>query len=160
MGRNWTLAVQETVGANRYVPLPPAVREAVAFDHPLDGESVHWNYERHSDYAVLSRRALEAPEYVDVGRYKVYDGGENRQRRVRPPERLDDVVRSNFEPESRVVYLAYDEMVDGENPSVYLLSTAQLLALLPDEAGRPTAGEDGGAMTEALLRMPGFLPPP
>jgi hypothetical protein len=107
---------------------------------------------------VLSRRPLEAPEYVDVGRYTVYDGGENRQRRVRPPERLDDVVRSNFEPESRVVYLAYEGMVAAENPSVYLLSTAQLLALLPDGADRPTAGD--GAMTEALLRMPGFLPPP
>jgi hypothetical protein len=158
MSRDWTLAVQESVGANRYVPLPPEVRGVVAFEHPLDGESVHWNYERHSDYAVLSRRPLEAPEYVDVGRYAVYDGGENRQRRVRPPERLDDVVRSNFEPESRVVYLAYEGMVAAENPSVYLLSTAQLLALLPDEADRPTAGD--GAMTEALLRMPGFLPPP
>jgi hypothetical protein len=49
-------------------------------------------------------------------------------------------------------------MVAAENPSVYLLSTAQLLALLPDGADRPTAGD--GAMTEALLRMPGFLPPP
>jgi hypothetical protein len=159
MSRDWTLAAQETVGANRYVPLPPTIRETVAFEHPLDGESVHWNYERHSDYVVLSERPLEAPEYVDVGRYKVYDGGENRQRRVRPPERLDEVVRSNFEPDSRVVYLAYAEMVEAENPSVYLLSTAQLLALLPDEAGGPTPGDDG-AMTEALLRMPGFLPPP
>ena len=157
MSRDWTLAAQETVGANRYVPLPPEVRAVVAFDHPLDGPSAHWNYERHSNYVVLSRRALSAPEYVDVGRYKVYDGGENRQRRVRPPERLDEVVRSNFEPGSRVVYLAYEEMTEAENPAVYLLSTAQLLSLLPDEAG-PTPGAD--AMTEALLRMPGFLPPP
>ena len=62
--------------------------DAPRAEHPLDGESVHWNYERHSDYVVLSRRPLEAPEYVDVGRYKVYDGGENRQRRVRPHRRI------------------------------------------------------------------------
>jgi hypothetical protein len=162
MAPNWDLAAQETVQANGYVPLPDPVREAVETDHPVEGPSVVWNYDRASDYAVLSAKPLQQPEYVTAGRYRVY-GIEDERPRVRPPEGLPEVITSRFVPESRVVYLAYEAMVDGEAPSVYFLSTPQLLDLLPEdaEAARAAVSDGGpGPLREALLRTPGFLPRP
>lgn len=150
----WTFAIQETVGQNRYVPLPAEVRTVVTREHPLDGECVHWNYERHSNFAVLSRESLSKPNYVDVGRYKVYDGDEERAR-IRPPDALDEVVRSGFLPEGRVTYIAHEEAL-GENPAVYLLSAGQLLGLLPDSTDGERASADD--IASALLRTPGFMP--
>lgn len=155
MARDWQFAVQETVGTNRYVPLPPEVRQVVEVDHPLDGPSVYWNYERHSKFVVLSERSLRESNYVDVGRYSVYDADADRAR-VRPPDALNEVVASRFTAEARVVYLAYEEMTTGENRTVYLLSTGQLLDLLPEDIER----RPGEGFTETLLRTPGFLPSP
>lgn len=152
----WTFAIQESVGQNRYVPLPSEVRAVVTEEHPLDGESLYWNYEQHSKFAVLSRAPLSKPNYVDVGRYKVYDAaGEGDQTRVRPPEALEEVVRSGFQPDGRVTFLAHEEML-GENPAVYLLSEGQLLGLLPDSTATGEAGADD--IASALLRTPGFMP--
>jgi hypothetical protein len=160
MNRNWRHAAQETVQANRYVPLPDQVRSVVAVDHPLDGPSVFWNYDEHSTYVVLSQRGLRRQNYVDVGRYKVYGDGEDGQVRIRPPDRLTEVLASNFQEGSRVMYLAYDEMVEGDNSAVYLLSTGQLLDLLPSGASESVAGDGGTDLREAILRNPGFLPAP
>lgn len=152
----WRFAIQETVGQNRYIPLPAAVRDAVASEHPLDGECVYWNYESHSNFAVLSRRPLSESSYVDVGRYKVYDtGADGGEARIRPPDALGTVVRSGFLPEGRVTYLAHDGML-GEEPAAYLLSEAQLLRLLPDATGSSAASADD--IAAALLRTPGFMP--
>jgi len=152
----WRFAIQEPVGQNRYVPLPSPVRAAVTSEHPLDGECLHWNFEQHSNYVVLSRGPLSKPNYVDVGRYSVYDtDSESDAARIRPPEPLDDVVRSGFVPGGRVTFLAHDEML-GDDPAVYLLSEGQLLELLPgDAAGGDAAPDDVAA---ALLRTPGFMP--
>lgn len=155
MVRDWEFAVQEVVGTNRYVPLPPEVREIVEVEHPLDGPSVHWNYEQHSKFVVLSERSLVQSNYVDVGRYSVYDA-DTEQPRVRPPDGLTEVVASRFTAGARVVFLAYEEMTAGDNPTVYMLSTGQLLDLLPEDIER----NPGEGFTEALLRTPGFLPPP
>jgi len=160
MNRNWRHAVQETVQANRYVPLPEEVRSVVGVDHPLDGPSVYWNYERNSNYVVLSERGLNRPSYVDVGRYKVYGADGEGQVRIRPPDRLAEVLASNFAEGSRVMYLAYDEMVEDDNAAVYLLSTGQLLDLLPDGASESVAGDGGDDLRQAILRQPGFLPAP
>jgi hypothetical protein len=162
MPQQWRHAVQETVQSNGYVPIPDAIRGVVETDHPVDGPSVVWNYDRASDYAVLSREPLRKPEYVTVGRFRVYGADDDRPR-IRPPDGLPEVIRSRFVPESRVVYLAYEAMVDGDVPSVYALSTAQLLDILPAEATDARAAvSDGGAgpLQEALLRTPGFLPRP
>ena len=150
----WRFAIQATVGQNRYVPLPEPVRAAVANDHPLDGECVHWNYERNSNFAVLSRRPLLEPTYVGVGRYKLYDTGTDGEARVRPPDALDAVVRSGFLPDGRVTYLAHEGML-GDDPAVYLLSEGQLLRLLPEAGGADASADDIAA---ALLRTPGFMP--
>ena len=152
----WRFAIQETVGQNRYVPLPSPVRAAVAEEHPLDGECVYWNYEDHSKFAVVSRRPLTESSYVDVGRYKVYDtDADGDEARIRPPDGLETVVRSGFLPDGRVTYLAHDGML-GEAPAVYLLTEPQLLRLLPDSAGPDAAAPD--YIAAALLRTPGFMP--
>lgn len=160
MNRNWRHAVQETVQANRYVPLPERIRAVVVVDHPLMGESVFWNYERNSNYVVLSEQGLNKPSYVDVGRYKVYGADGDGQLRIRPPDRLTEVLTSNFLTGNRVMYLAYEEMVAGENAAVYLLSTGQLLDLLPATAGEAGIGDGGDDLRDAVLRQPGFLPAP
>lgn len=152
----WRFAIQETVGQNRYIPLPGPVRDAVAAEHPLDGECVYWNYESHSNFAVLSRRPLSESSYVDVGRYKVYDTeAEGKDARIRPPDALETVIRSGFLPHGRVTYLAHDGML-GEEPAVYLLSETQLLRLLPDATGTDEPSADD--IASALLRTPGFMP--
>ncbi len=151
----WRFAIQETVGQNRYVPLPGPVRKAVAEVHPLDGECVYWNYESHSNFAVLSRRPLSESSYVDVGRYTVYDTEvDGDDARIRPPDALETVVRSGFLPDGRVTYLAHDGML-GDEPAVYLLTEPQLLRLLPDTAGGDASADD---IASALLRTPGFMP--
>lgn len=160
MNRNWRHAVQETVQANRYVPLPDEVREVVTVDHPLEGPSVFWNYEQNSNYVVLSERGLNRPSYVDVGRYKLYGTDGDGQVRIRPPDRLTEVLASSFHEGSRVMYLAYDEMVEGNNPAVYMLSTGQLLDLLPSGADEGVAVDGGTDLREAILHNPGFLPAP
>lgn len=154
--QQWRFALQETVGANRYVQLPGEVRRAVESDHPLDGPSVVWSYERTAGYAVLSRRPLSGPDHVEVGRYKVYDADTDRAR-VRPPDDLDGALRARLQKGDRVVYLAYEAMIEGENPTVYLLTAGQLLDLLPASAqGRTT--DDG--LRQAILETPGLLPTP
>jgi hypothetical protein len=164
MTRNWKHAVQETVQSNGYIPLPDDVRTVVEMEHPLDGPSVYWNYEQHSNYVVLSQDPLQKRNYVDVGRYTIYDAkGGNGQVRVRPPGRLDDLIRSQFTEGSRVMFLAYEEMAENDNGMVYLLSTGQVLKLLPDASvdGTPTATADGGiSLKDALTKLPGFLPAP
>lgn len=159
--RTWKHAIQETVQANRYVPIPPEVRAAVEVDHELDGPSVFWNYDSNANYVVLSKRSLREPGYVDVGRYKVYgEDDPDTQVRIRPPDRIDEVVRSNFTEGSRVMYLAYEEMIEGDNATVYLLSAGQLLELLPDGTDIRTAADGGTDLRETVLQTPGFMPSP
>jgi len=172
MARNWKHVLQEQVQTNGYIPLPAEIRNIVETDHPLDGPSVYWNYEQNSHYVVLSEQALQRPNYVDVGRYKIYDAeAESRQVRVRPPDRLNDVVRSHFTEGNRVAYLVYEEMADNDNGMVYLLSSGQLLSLLPESEGSDAAtpeatdaaateaSADGGlSLKQAILKMPGLLP--
>jgi len=171
--RTWTHVVQETVQANRYVPLPADIETVVGTDHPLDGPSVFWNYERNSNYVVLSQRALGEPNYVDVGRYSIYDreddGGADDARdgdtasdrgRIRPPDALNEVVRSRFVPGQRVAYLAYEEMVAGENGTAYLLTADQLLDLLPEDIDGDRRAEESGGFVDAILNAPGILPAP
>lgn len=157
----WRFAIQETVGQNRYIPLPGPVRDAVAKAHPLDGECVYWNYESHSKFAVLSRAPLSGESYVDVGRYKVYDTeADGDEARIRPPDALETVVRSGFLPDGRVTYLAHDGML-GDAPAVYLLPEPQLLRLLPESTDPDErVGDDPAAddIAAALLRTPGFMP--
>ncbi len=120
-----------------------------------------WNYERGANYVVLSEHPLRKPEYVDVGRTSVYDvePGDGTGGRVRLPADIDGVVRSNFLEGQRVYYLAYDEMEDGDNGTLYLLTAAQFRRLLPGGVQAPAAdGEE--SLREAVLDLPAFLPVP
>lgn len=163
MVHEWTTFVQEEVQAEQYIPFPAEVRAIAGYDHELHGPSVHWNYERNAGYVVLSNYQLRGSNYVDVGRYSVYDveAGDDGGGRIRPPGSLDGVIKSNFLPGTRVVYLAYREMVESENPTVYLLSDRQFRSLLPqgarDVASEGTADDE---IREALFDLPAFLPSP
>lgn len=161
MGHEWTVFLQEQVQTRRYVPFPAAAREVVGVDHEVHGPSVYWNYERNANYVVLSNYALRDPSYVDVGRYKIYDveADDGAGGRIRVPEGLDAVVRSNFLEGTRVVYLAHREMVESDDPTLYLLSNAQFRNLLPRQV-RETAADGDAAMREALFDLPEFLSSP
>ncbi len=160
MDRDWEYALQETVGSGRYVPVPDPVRESVERDHPLDGPSVVWNYERNSGYVVLSAESLSESTYVGVGRYKTYGADGEGQTRIRPPDGLVDALPVEYVEGDRVMYLAYEEMVADGNPTAYLLSTGQVLDLLPDGTATSTVGDGGDDIRRAILRAPGFLPTP
>jgi hypothetical protein len=161
MSRTWEHALQETVQKNRYVSLPAPIRSVVGAEHPLDGPSVYWHYDRNSNYVVLADHVLSEPAYVDVGRFKIYGAADADSRdRIRPPDGLDRVVRSQFTEDTRVVYLADEEMT--AEGVAYLLSTAQLLDVLPDGSAAAQTVSDGGPkpLQDALLQLPGFLPAP
>ena len=148
--------------ADRYVPLPAPVRSVVGVDHPVDGPSVFWNYERNAGYVVLSEQALRESNYVDVGRYSIYDvePGDGADGRIRPPADLDAVVRSNFVTGQQVFYLAYEAMEAGDNGTVFLLTASQFRQLLPTGVQDPADGANGRPLRDAVLDLPAFLPPP
>jgi len=151
--------IQEQVQSRGYVPFPAAAREIVGASHPVKGPSVYWNYERHGNFVVLSRDALRSDDYVDVGRYKIYDvTGEDDGGRIRVPGPLDDVIQSNFFEGARVIYLAHREMTGADNPTLYLLTNRQFATLLPEQM-QPDATDDEG-LRDALIDLPEFLPGP
>lgn len=166
MQHDWTMFYQEEVKSDRKIPLPPEVHTVVGDDHEVHGHSVYWNYERNADYIVLSQYALREPNYGDVTRTKVYgaEHGEETTGYIRIPEGLSDLVRSNYLEGTRVNYMAYREMLAGDNPTVFLLSNAQFQRLLPSGVRASVDGDREGAddreLEESLMNLPAFLPSP
>lgn len=163
MDYEWTIFFQEEVQTGRTIPIPAAVHSVVGFAHELHGPCVHWNYERNANYIVLSEYPLREPNYVDVSRTKIYDiDGEDQQKgRIRIPDGLDEMVKSHFLEGTRVNYMAYERMVDQENPAVFLLSNSQFQQLLPATAQQSVTGtEDDADLEQSLLNLPAFLPSP
>lgn len=158
MAPEWSVLVQEKVQKGQLIPFPQEVREYVGFDHELHGPSVHWNYERNSQFVVLSNYPLQDPEYVDVGRYQIYGvSDDSESSRIRISDRINDATGSRFISGTRVFYLAHNEMVERENPSVYLLTNDQVRVLLPSLQSESTGTDD---LREAITAVPGFIDPP
>jgi len=162
MAYNWEIFLQEEVQKQRKIPIPTDVKTTVGFNNELHGPCVHINYERNASYIVLSRYPLREPNYQDVGRYKIH-GVENIDEqggRIRLPDSLDDMVKSYYYEGERVIYMAYQQMLDDENPTVFLLSNTKVIQLLPPEAQGPAAEEsETEDLQQSLMDLPSFLPP-
>lgn len=154
MDYDWSILLQETVQKGNLIPLPADVKDNVGINHEISGPSIHWNYEKNSQFVVLSAYSLREPNYVNMGRFKIYEGD-----RIRIPENLDPVIKSRFREGVRVVYLAYEEMTTGENATTYLLTNTQVQQLLPSEAETPQRSSQPD-LQSALMDLPGFIEPP
>ena len=135
MTHDWKIAIQETVGKDRQITLPAPVRAAVEGKNLLEQPSVFWNYEQNAHFAVLSQNQLTKDNYLGAGYTRIYRPNDSSERRkIRPPKELDEVLPGHFAEGTDAFYLAYDEMIDGDNRAVYLLTIPQVLTLLPDAA--------------------------
>lgn len=150
----WEFLVQAEVNTGQMIRLPKQVRETVATNHLTKGPSIFWSIEDENRYIVLSASPLEKDAYTNIGVYKIYDiddvaddGG-----RIRPPKEISSVWAADPHPGERVFYLTHDRMCRGNKASVYLLSEAQILDLLP---GRNDDHRADG-MTDSLFGVPGF----
>lgn len=163
MEHDWTIFHQETVKSDRRIPIPPAVHREIGLDHELDGHCVYWNYERIADYLVLSQYPLRDANYQDVDRTTVFraDHGDDTQGDIRMPESLSPAVQSRYTEGTRVNYMAYDQMLQQDNPTVFLLSNAQFRRLLPSNVQPSVADEvSGDDLERSLMNLPAFLPAP
>lgn len=145
-----------TFGEDMRIGFPDPVREAIAEEHPLHGESVYWNYDEHTSYVILSSGPLGKDGYVEAERTKVYEPSDAETRAtVRAPDSLGVVAETKFFPGSDCLYLAREEMVTDDNPAVFLLTTSEFTELLPPDATADVSG-DGGV--DRFLANPGLLP--
>lgn len=152
MDREWSTIVSREVGEDRKLRLPGELVDL--FDEDGMDLSVFWNYEKNTQYLVLSTRPLNRENYQPVTRTKVYDEGG--YKKIRPPSVLSDVILSNFQRGTELFYLAYEAMTDGDGTqSVFLLTRSQVLQLLPDEAV-----ESDQELETQILKTPGFIPSP
>lgn len=152
--RGWDFLIQATVNSGGMIRLPEQVQETVATNHLTKGPAIHWSVENDNRYIVLSEKPLEKDAYTNVGIYKIYDiedvdesGG-----RIRPPGEISSVWAADPNPGERVFYLTHRRMRSGTKSSVYLLSEAQILNLLPGRTTNPKASK----ITESLFEVPGF----
>lgn len=156
MEPDWEISLQETVQSQRKISLPPVVKSAVGFSHAINGPCVHLNYDRNANYIVLSSDPLQEPNYQDVDRYQIHgiDELSDSGGRIRLSDQLPDVVKTNYFEGEEVFYLAYQQMLDNENPSVFLLSATQFLKLLPTGTQ-----QEPDELEDSLMELPAFLPP-
>ena len=163
MFTEWTLFIQEEVIVDQTIPIPGEVLSEVGYDHDAYGPVIYWNYERHANYIILSNYALRGENYEEIDRTKVYDiddinGGRGR---IKLPEATDEKIKTQYLEETRVNYLAYEEMLEGENPSVFLLPNEQIRKLVPPQV-RDQLPDDSDTVEirESLMEVPAFLPAP
>lgn len=165
MGHKWTVFHQEEVKTDRKIPVPPAVHGVVGLDHEIYDHCIYWNYERIANYLVLSQYPLRESNYQDVKRTKVFraEHGSDTTGYIRVPDRLSETVKSRYPEGTRVNYMAYDRMLEQDNPTVFLLSNTQFQQLLPSGVhSSVTEGSETEAadLEESLTTLPAFLPAP
>ena len=149
MSKEWERIASRPVGKNRKIRMPDDMVEWFVVEGKDD--SVFWNYEKNSKYAILSDRPLSDPEYQPLKPSKIYDEGG--YRKVRPPDDFSEVILSKFYKGNELFYLAHEEMVseDGRT-SVYLLTQREVREILPQ-----TGDADSGLQSK-LMSTPGVLP--
>ncbi|RQH00084.1 hypothetical protein EA472_12815 [Natrarchaeobius oligotrophus] len=165
MGHEWTIFHQEEVKTGRKIPVPAAVHNVVGLDHEIHDHCMYWNYERIATYLVLSQYPLRESNYQDVKRTKVFraEHGSDTTGYIRVPDSLSETVKSRYREGTRVNYMAYDQMLEQDNPTVFLLSNTQFQQLLPSgvQPSVTEAGETEGVdLEESLTNLPAFLPSP
>jgi hypothetical protein len=163
MPTEWTLFIQEEVKANQFIPIPKDVLSKVGYNHDAFGPVIYWNYERNANYIILSNYALRGENYKEIKRTEIYDIEDiNEGRgRIKLPNAVDEKLKSYYLEGTRVNFMAYEEMVDGENPSVFLLPNKQMRQLIPAQARNQMPDDSEAAeIRQSLMEIPAFLPTP
>lgn len=160
MGRKWYTIASREVGSDRRVRIPDDVRKVVAYETQNNREFVWWNYEKHSNYMVVSNEPLTKDNYEDVDYRIVYRDGE--YEKIRPPDvkhGFPEVLLTHFYEGNELFYLIYEEMArDDDIRSSFLLTKSQVLQLLPEEAKEREGIDDDPDLTKKILDAPGFFP--
>lgn len=163
MPREWQLFVQEKVKANKSIPIPEDVLAVVGYNHEAYGPVIYWNYEKNAKYIILSNYPLREDNYVEIERTKIYDidDVDDGRGRIKIPQALEETVKSYYFEGVRVNFLAHEEMVERDNPSVFLLPNQQLQRLLPAQArDQITESSETDEIRESLMDIPAFLSTP
>lgn len=155
MPQNWHTIAASEAKSDYNVPVPETVRESVGF---TVGSMVWWNYEKHARFAVVSDSKFERDNYEPVDFRRVY--GPEGYEKIRPPVKTSEDkpdfpedILSNFSEGTELFFLLYEDMVQNEKKSAFLLTRSQVIKLLPKEAG-----EDGTDLEKRIMNTPGFLP--
>lgn len=158
MSHEWSLFVQEQVQKENRIPLPEGVQDTVGYDHEVHGPSVYWNYEKNAHYVVLSRYELRANNYQPVDRYKILNPNTDQKRLYIPQH---EPIKSRFFEKTRVNFMAYDRMIDNDNPTIFMLTNPQFQKLLPADV-QDVVSQTGekDELRQSVLELPGFLPSP
>lgn len=155
MNTKWAIVEPRQVLKNRRIRLPEVVQEVVETIHPEAGPSIYWNYERHSKFVVISNEFLrqQKENYVEAGRTKIlFPDEKGLYNKIRPPQDLGTVILSYFVKDEWLYYLAYEDMIEGEVRSVFLLTEDQIKDILPQDYS------EGEEIKEYILNTPGILP--
>jgi len=158
MTNYWDLIRTRTVRSDREVDLPDPVGKRVISSNVQDKlrKEYEWNYEKHNRVAIFSNKPLEDDRYLHVTKNK--GKGESfivqSQGYIRIPKEVHNNLTRPIYEGLEMVYLAHEEMLEGETRSCYLLTESQALRLMNSD------DEDGEDLQTLLSNTPAFLSPP
>ncbi|TQQ82994.1 hypothetical protein EGH24_06050 [Halonotius terrestris] len=150
MDVDYELIRTREVRSQKKINFPDKVQRNVSFEHRAHGESVEWHYEENEGVAVISNDRLSDERYVHIKRANVMDDGVN----IRPPNDLIEDLSRPIYKGMTTVYLAHEDMLEGDIRSVYLLTESQAFTLIGERT------DDSKELREVLSNTPRFLPIP
>lgn len=150
MDADYDLIRTREVRSQKKINFPDEVQAHISYEHRVHGESVEWHYEEDVGVAVISNDRLSNNRYVHVKRADVTDNGVN----IRPPNDLIESLSRPIYKGMTVVYLAHEDMLEGDIRSVYLLTESQALNLVGERS------DESEELREVLSDTPRFLPTP
>lgn len=150
MDADYDLIRTQEVRSDKKINFPDKVQCHISFEHRVKGESVEWHFEESEGVAVIANDRLSDERYVHIKRAKVLDNGVN----IRPPNELIENLSRPIYKGLTVVYLAHEDMLEGDIRSVYLLTKSQAFTLIGERT------EESEELREVLSNTPRFLPIP
>lgn len=143
----------ETVKADRKLPLPREVQEALQNEsrrlYEGDSPEIVWGYSKSADRIIISKHPLEKDDYESVVYSKIFKH-DSKSTSIRPTEDLPERFLKKFYKGKRFVYLATSDMID-ENPSSWVFDKREFQRMI-----LPPGSND--EIKDILKRNPGILP--
>lgn len=143
----------ETVKADRKLPLPREVQEALQNEsrrlYEGDSPEIVWGYSKSADRIIISKHPLEKDDYESVAYSKIFKH-DSKNTSIRPTKDLPERFLKKFYKGKRFVYLATTDMID-ENPLSWVFDKREFQRMiLPPESN--------DEIKDILKRNPGILP--
>lgn len=157
MAESWDFIETAQVGSKKKITLPERLRDEVTIPSQLAqmGKRVYWNLLPENGIIIVSNARLEGDDYLPVKETDLQKGNT-----IRPPNPVVNGLERPIYEGLKVVYLAHDEMLQGDVRSVYLLTESQAFRLVgdPRDAGSETDDPGDSSLFEKLSNTPAFLP--